>query len=74
MSGLDVNLDRFGGAEPRDAEYSSKCCAHCDDDIMIGAYVVRTYEDDYVHYECWHDYCDQFYAERFGYMGSDDID
>lgn len=69
-----VNLDRFGGAEPSDTEYSTVRCAYCSEYIAVGAEVRRTYECETVHDDCWRDYCDEIYSERRGYMGRKDID
>jgi hypothetical protein len=57
---------------PGDIEPRRLClCAYCDEDIREGDEVVRTYEDDIVHADCWRGWCDEMYRESYGVISAD---
>lgn len=46
-------------------------CGYCSDRVYVGDSVVRTYEGDVVHEDCWRDFCDMIYRDRRGYIDAD---
>ena len=63
-------LDRFRPPDARDEPRVVGYCAACDNEIYVGDYIYRTYDDDMVHEECLRDYAEQFIVEEKGRINS----
>lgn len=64
MSSRLTSFARFDESIPE--ETADITCASCEESIYVGDEVIRTYEADVIHDDCWREYCDMIYREKRG--------
>lgn len=62
-----VTMARFDEDIPEPNVVAGVSCDYdCGNDIHVGDAVVRTEDGEFVHEDCWRDYCDEMYASKRG--------